>query len=83
MNPGRHCDSSSSQLTCDVTSTDTRYVDVSKLGDERISGLKEKLGELVDDVNLNRPSVLILDGLDSLASVDLPVRLVLFSPSLS
>jgi hypothetical protein len=55
-------------------SSDTRYVDVSKLGDERISGLKEKLGEVVKDVNMNRPSVLILDGLENLAGVDLPVR---------
>jgi hypothetical protein len=55
-------------------SSDTRYVDVSKLGDERISGLKDKLGEVVKDVNMNRPSVLILDGLENLAGVDLPVR---------
>lgn len=57
-----------------LLSADTRYVDISKLGDERMPGLKEKLGELVKDVNLNRPSVLILDGLENLAGVDLPVR---------
>lgn len=62
---------------------DTRYADVSKLADERVPGLKEKLGELVRDVNANRPAVLVLDGLENLAGVDLPVRDDLTGRSLS
>lgn len=57
-----------------LDTSDTIYVDVSKLAEERVSAIKDKIKTLVSEANYARPSCLILDGLDSVCGVELEVK---------